>query len=170
MSYLSAMLDPKQSPKRVDDMAKMLTNEKVKFDMIVGQGNSGVLGGVLLSVKMKKPMVIVRKKTEKTHGSLIERPDNFGSHTRGKYFQDCRYIIVDDGIDTGKTITRINDTIRKVCKDNTWTPPECVGVILYDQRSISGETDIDRIHDAKGWDFPVYDVHNHTKYEGCDWS
>jgi orotate phosphoribosyltransferase-like protein len=164
------MLDPKEAPKAVKDMAKMLKMERVKFDMIVGQGNSGVLGGVLLSVEMKKPMVIVRKKSEKTHGSLIEHSNVMESHTKGKVFQECRYIIVDDGIDTGKTITRINDTIRKYCKENSWTPPECVGVILYDQRAISGDTDIDGVHTDKGWDFPVYDVHNHTKYEGCDWS
>jgi len=162
------MLYPKQAPKRITDMEKMLKMERVKFDMIVGQGNSGVLGGVLLSVQMKKPMVIVRKKAEKTHGCLIEHPDNFDSHTKGKMFQECRYIIVDDGIDTGKTITRINKTIKQHCKENTWPIPECVGVILYDQRAISCSTDIDGVHDDEGWDFPVYDVHNHVKYEGCD--
>jgi orotate phosphoribosyltransferase-like protein len=164
------MLDPKQAPKAVEDMTKMLKAERVKFDMIVGTGNSGVLGGVLLSVMMKKPMVIIRKKSDRTHGSLVEHSDNFSDLTRGKYFQDCRYIIVDDGIDTGKTITRINKTIKDLCKENTWATPECVGVILYDQRAVSGETDIDGVHDDEGWEFPVYDVHNHIKYEGCDWS
>lgn len=87
---------------------------KFKFDSIAYTGHSGALVAIPMALSLKKHIVIVRKPHEKSHGTIIEK---------NNIAKNC--LIVDDFIETGKTLKRIKKHL-----DNNEIKP--VGIILYD--------------------------------------
>lgn len=90
--YLS--LNPKYLNLKVKRTIKRAS--KLKFDSIAYTGHSGALVAIPVAIALKKHLIIVRKPHEKSHGVAIEKDNNAK-----------RCLIVDDFIETGKTIRRI---------------------------------------------------------------
>lgn len=109
--------------KTSDRLAKILEREKV--DALAFCGSSGSVAAFILGMTHKIPVVYVRKPNEESHGNLIE--SNAGSIGS--------YIIVDDFIDTGKTIRYIVNSVHKVARNQNVNPPVCKGVFLWSNRS-----------------------------------
>lgn len=88
------------------------------FDAIAFTGSSGAALAFPLSYLLKVPLIHVRKK-DKNHyyGGLIEGT-----------VSSRRYIIVDDFIESGTTVYKIINTIKKAYTH----PVEIVGICLYD--------------------------------------
>lgn len=95
--------------------------KKNPFDAIAFTGSSGAALAFPLSYLLKVPLIHVRKK-DKNH--------YYGGHIEGT-ISSRRYIIVDDFIESGTTVYKIINTIKKVYTH----PAEVVGICLYDSRS-----------------------------------
>ena len=104
-------------------IVRQIKKDNIQFSAIVFKGVSGAIVAPLVAYKLNKSCIVVRKENEKTHSYQgIEVPDD--------EFDTCKnYIIIDDLIDTGKTIINI---IRKV-DEMMVSSPKCVGIYLYDQ-------------------------------------
>lgn len=70
------------------------------FDYIAVTGMSGVMVGAPIAVQIDKPIVLVRKDSDKSHSSRAISGD-----ARGKY------LFVDDFISTGATVRRLIDAL-----------------------------------------------------------
>ncbi len=120
-SYLHCVLDHKEFSKRVIRLANKIKKFSIKnrYDAILFTGVSGMAMGFPLSLKLKKPIVIVRKEGCAWNHSeyQIEGLKEFK-----------RYIIVDDRISTGKTINNIIRNIKDHCPNAKLT-----GIFLYNQ-------------------------------------
>ena len=100
--------------------------KSLNFDAIAITGSSGAALAFHASILLDVPVIYVRKAGERSHGQQIES----NAHCEVK-----RYIIVDDFIDSGSTISRIISRINKRCKEQQETAPECVGIFLYQDSS-----------------------------------
>jgi adenine/guanine phosphoribosyltransferase-like PRPP-binding protein len=87
-----------------------------KFDAIAFRGLSGTLIGPLLAFKLNRTMLAVRKRKREGHSGLMVEGDR-GART---------YIIVDDFIQTARTVRSIIEEV----KDFTDDEAQCVGVYL----------------------------------------
>ena len=112
----------KAQVKRVVRNLKKL-QKKVKFDAIAFSGLSGAAVAYPVSALGGFHLITVRKSRAKSHGGHVE-----GSEKRNIQ----RYIILDDFVGKGTTVTTIVRTIinLKTFGDET---PECVGVAVYDK-------------------------------------
>jgi adenine/guanine phosphoribosyltransferase-like PRPP-binding protein len=100
-----------------------LKNFGIKFDAIACTGLSGSLVAPAVAAELDKPIVIVRK-GESSHGNTIESSKNF---------KDAfNYIIIDDLVESGRTMTRIKKVLTKECG------AKCVGIYFYNQDSSEG--------------------------------
>jgi hypoxanthine phosphoribosyltransferase len=104
--------------------------ENVAFDTFVAQGASGMLVAPILAFAMEKNCVAVRKPGENEHTEqLLEG------------FVGRRYVIVDDFIETGRTIQRIVNAVRDTVTIDTWDNKETpldttfAGVYLYQRQA-----------------------------------
>jgi adenine/guanine phosphoribosyltransferase-like PRPP-binding protein len=95
---------------------------KVKFEAIAFTGSSGAALAYPISFLLGIPLICVRKNAKDNHSGLkLEGAVSAAS-----------YIIVDDFIESGKTINKINRTIRlRNDKSN------CVGIYLYNDGAIN---------------------------------
>ena len=94
---------------------------------VVVHGNSGVSCGfaaLMLTEEEDFNLVLLRKDNDNSHGAPIEGPDG---HRLGKY------LILDDLVDTGATLSRIRNKIATLHAQRRLDTeaPECVGVVLY---------------------------------------
>lgn len=112
--YLSTVLVPNELRIAIRK-AKRFFKDK-QFDAIVVTGVSGQMFGGPLAYTLKKPIIVVRKKKDNSH-SL---------HSLEGVIYCKRYFIVDDLIDTGKTIKNI---LGKMKEQRPLA--ECCGVYLY---------------------------------------
>lgn len=71
---------------------------RFNFDSIAYSGNSGALIAIPVAIFLKKKLIIVRKPSEKSHGSVVEKTSSS---------KVC--IIIDDFIETGRTLRRIKN-------------------------------------------------------------
>lgn len=96
---------------------------KHDIDAIVVSGKSGICVAFAVQMLIDIPLVVVRKRGENTHGTMIE----------GREGQLVgRYAILDDFVASGDTVRRIH---ADLCKDaESWgnTFPELVRVFEYD--------------------------------------
>lgn len=122
--YLRPLLGGEEASKHVSKFVKFIKESKVEFDYIVVRGLSGVLMGTLVAVRMKKKLVIIRKETEGSHGFAVEAYGRWGDTMKGSF------IIIDDLIDSGKTI----ETIFREIKEYHIS---CSGVFFYYRRLYS---------------------------------
>jgi phosphoribosylpyrophosphate synthetase len=86
------------------------------FDFIVVRGTSGLLVGPEVASRLKKPLGVVRKKTDNSHYCYGYEGTVIGS----------RYIIIDDFIASGDTVRAIVKEMESVLPDS-----KCVGVYCY---------------------------------------
>jgi len=109
--------------------------DKTGADAVVVTGKSGIAMGFAAAMFADIPLVTLRKQGDSTHGLRIEGP----------HILVTRYIILDDFIDSGATVERIDNEIAEYAECvNRGTPPICVGIIEY-------------LHSAYGykdWDLP----------------
>lgn len=112
MSYLNYVLNPENAPKTLR------------------RGISGALVGAYLVSELKKPIVVIRKDHDNSHGSSVEQDTTIEGHS---------YIIVDDGISTGSTIRTIIDTLYNTYK------AKLTGIFLYSQSRICSLEEIELI-------------------------
>lgn len=90
--------------------------EGVNFDTIVVRGNSGTTIGSIVAHHLGCHLYVVRKHREDTHAEQ----DFAGS-------MGCRYVILDDFISSGRTITAIRENVLTNYGDRV----ELVGITLY---------------------------------------
>jgi orotate phosphoribosyltransferase len=142
--YLHSVLDPKLLPKTARVATKFLKTKKDSFDAIAIRGVSGVMLGAILSVRLNKPLLVVRK-AEQSHSNYdVEGEKDFG-----------RYIIVDDTICSGHTVNTIVDNIKDFNEKG-----RLEGILLYNDCGQSDWHNFKRIRDKVGYDFWSYSYLN----------
>ena len=119
--YLFEVLDPIKAARIINKIVTQVRNLKKKvkkIDAIVVTGVSGLLVGPTVSLRTKIPIIVVRKK-ETTHSYLeVEGVQNIKN-----------YIIIDDIVETGKTVETIYKKILEHSKN--YNKPNLVGIITY---------------------------------------
>lgn len=123
--FTNALKNPRET---IDVICHAIKDPKFSpVEFIVGTGISGTL--VLLPVSMKSgiPYGAIRKeidaKTEHDEGGSHSHNEIETYETR----KTCRYIIIDDFIESGNTIQRIKKVMTK-----EWSDSHCAGIILYE--------------------------------------
>lgn len=111
--------------------------EELGFDAVAFAGSSGAAIAFVLGYAIDIPVIYVRKDTETHHGSSIECNSTSPIH---------KYLIVDDFVDAGGTVTRIYNKIRKYAQSHFEKVPACVGVFLYCPTTDGGHV---TIHNTK---------------------
>jgi orotate phosphoribosyltransferase-like protein len=117
------------------------------FDTIVCSGISGLLIAPIVADKLKKDLVIVRKP---------RREESRYSHNDVEGVKPGRYIIVDDLISSGNTITRIIDTIQDNEKHLLEGHSTCVGIYVYIPQWSSNSFDHHCRLSHQSYSIPVY--------------
>ena len=132
--YLIPALDPRVAPITTEALYQLILHSGVKFDTIVFRGMSGALVAPIVAQKLVKPITLCRKSSDDAHagGNRIEGMTNFET-----------YIIIDDVIETGKTIRSIIEVVNLKMEAMLQSPAECVGIFLY--RSFSDSNNFDGI-------------------------
>lgn len=112
-------------PRVVRATTKDLREHIDEFDSIVVRGNSGLLVGSPVSLRLNKPIVIVRKPRDNSHSEEMK--------VINQYNLGDRYIFLDDFISSGDTLIATWEEINKWFK-NRDKIPEIVGGYLYRDR------------------------------------
>ncbi len=86
-------------PRSLRVIEKSIASVIHEFDAIVVSGLSGVIPGAIIASKYNKQLVVVRKEDDVTHGTITEGREYFKEGTP--------YIVLDDFVSSGKTMTRI---------------------------------------------------------------
>lgn len=114
-NYLSVGCNNTIRDMMIPIICKQLKPHLEKFDSIVAMGNSMMCVSPIIAHKLNKQLIIVRKDNEDCHSDIkVEYHENPGS-----------YIIIDDLIASGRTITKIADRMRHE------TTGQLYGVYLY---------------------------------------
>lgn len=124
-AYLESVYgSPLKYKRLIDKIAKRLITLKKKksFGAIAFRGASGSALAYPLSARLNIPLIYVRKSIEPSHGFSIE-----GTQRNIK-----RYVIIDDFLESGRTIKAIIAAIDR--KEDSFNDgkTECVGIIFYD--------------------------------------
>jgi len=116
--YLQDVVDGTHLYKIVNRLVRILCAENApKFEAVAFCGMSGSIIASCVAAKMKKDLILVRKSDENRHSSFfIETPVNGIKN----------YIIIDDFISSGKTISFIIEQIS-----TCYSSRKCVGIYLY---------------------------------------
>lgn len=83
-------------------LEEALTPVADEFDSILVTGLSGIVPGSIIAHKLGKRLVVLRKPGEPTHGQEVEGAYDWAD-------SDKDYVIVDDFVAGGKTMTRLLD-------------------------------------------------------------
>jgi orotate phosphoribosyltransferase len=123
-SYLEKVMTFKNRVKTLKSAKKVIKKKiGMKFDTIAVTGVSGLVFGTVLAHELKKNLCVVRKQD----GSHSHLKVESGQSGQG------RYIIVDDLIESGNTIRRINSEIQSSDGKDCPNPSVCVGIYLYNE-------------------------------------
>ena len=98
--------------------------ESLQFDAIAFSGSSGCAIAFNLAARHQIPLIYVRKANEIAHGADIE--------CNVKTLHVRKYLIVDDFVDSGKTVDHIVRSIKKHAKKSSAYIPKQVGVLCFD--------------------------------------
>lgn len=112
MTYLT--LQGKQIKKEIANAKSILAD--LNFDTIAVRGSSGLLFGAPLAMEMEKNLLLVRKEKEVSHSTTKVEGKGIGQ----------RIIVVDDFVETGKTLKAIEEAIITYCQS-----PTILGLYLY---------------------------------------
>jgi len=120
---------PKEYGQLVDRIADQLEalRKKQSFTGMVFRGQSGAALAYPLSARLHIPLICVRKKGERSHGFDVE-----GSQANVR-----RYIILDDFMETGKTVKALlaeMDHQNKRNNPSKHNELRCSGIVLYDEK------------------------------------
>ena len=99
--------------------------KELKFDAIAFSGSSGCAIAFTLAAKHKIPLIYVRKNGEKAHSNSTVECNH-------KHLVVKKYLIVDDFVDSGRTIEWIVHSIDKHAKAKGAYPAEACGVLCFD--------------------------------------
>ena len=147
MSYFDAAINPKKAVHTLTQLVKCIRGSGVEYDYIALRGSSGVSLATALAIALGKPIVIVRKPGESSHGTDVVFPE-------GPFLTDGRYyIIVDDFISTGATVAAIVERL-------TQSQLTLVGVFCYGIEGSQYRSIRDAKHDLdEGWKIvtPIFD-------------
>jgi orotate phosphoribosyltransferase-like protein len=112
-SYLDALLDPGSLRKVLIRAKKCVVN--LSYDSVAFRGMSGTILGPSMALRLNKNMIMVRKKNAGSHS--LKDVEGFS--------KSKKYIIVDDFIDSGKTVCEIITSIKK------FSPKaKCIGILI----------------------------------------
>lgn len=129
---------------KASEVERLLRSAFVEFgtNVVVVSGNSGVsMGYAVLAMcqGLDMQLVLVRKANDGSHGSMIEGP-------RGLEIR--RYIFLDDLIDSGATVRRVNNAVLQqhekqmgwgheyIAGPASYQGPEMVAAVMYNQISL----------------------------------
>jgi adenine/guanine phosphoribosyltransferase-like PRPP-binding protein len=104
-SYLGDGLSGRFLARAVPEMAKELRRKRISFKAIAFRGVSGALFGPCLAAEMKRGLIVVRK-------SLGDEESTHSGHKVEGMICD-KYIIVDDFISSGNTVSVIENKIKE---------------------------------------------------------
>ena len=114
-SHLFDVLNPEERQNVINWIVQALEGKKDEFDAIAVSGSSGLLVGPSVADHLQKNIILVRTNKGGHSDYLVEGP------------KDGRYVIVDDLIDTGRTVKRIVRGIHtQLCEHS-----QCVGLVMY---------------------------------------
>jgi adenine/guanine phosphoribosyltransferase-like PRPP-binding protein len=116
-SYMETAFDPASLVERAEANLK---GAEIEFDCFVGIGLSGYLALPILSLHFNVPYLALRKEEDGSHSHQI---------AEGKLGR--KYVLVDDFVQTGKTISNAIARLRDLSSRTTFDA-ECVGVFLYE--------------------------------------
>lgn len=124
-TYLSCILTPNTLERIVEDTYEVLKRHKNEFDAIAFRGMSGAMVAPQVAVKLKKSLLMVRKGEDCHSYSAVEGEFDIKS-----------YVIVDDLVDTGKTIQTIINSIKSAITGpgrikSEGKGPNCIGMVFY---------------------------------------
>ena len=123
----------------VEAMADLIESNGYDFDAIACQGVSGLVMASMLSFMIKKPLIVVRKDVTHSHSDQMVE---FGvipvKNEMGK-LSKVRYIIVDDLIESGKTVNDIDKKIKSYEESVFNCEFECVGLYLYHEPTVGDQ-------------------------------
>jgi hypothetical protein len=131
-----------------DDLALMVRRATAalrphlqRFSFIATSGMSGVLVGAPVSIRLKRPLVIIRKPGDVAH----TYSDVVGGPARGPY------VVLDDFISFGHTYTRIRSRLET--SDDLGPLVRYAGVYLYSDEFLSwvGDGRISWHPERKDW-------------------
>ena len=111
---------PELKPELLDEVVSEMYKRIKKiepFDKIVTVESMGIPLATALSIKMNKPLVIIRKKPYGLPGEIIV--DQKTGYSKSKLYinnikKDDKIIIIDDVLSTGGTIKSIISTLKKL--------------------------------------------------------
>lgn len=103
---------------------KTLRDHADEFDFLAVTGMSGVIVGVPVSMRLHKPLVILRKETD-------HNDHHIGGTFIGLGSAHGRYVVLDDFILTGRTLECIRNAINVTAGWLNAPTPEFVGFVSY---------------------------------------
>ena len=115
------------------------------FDAIAFRGSSGAALAFPLSAALGIPALYVRKPSESSHGRSIEGPDG----------DVARYLIVDDLVASGATVSAVMDALK---------PATCAAILLYADEYVYPYILLPQAG------VPVFDRHGGLKCESRGWA
>ena len=115
--HLSYVLRPEIFTKVAADITSLIRTSAIDFDAIAFCGHSGALLVPTVATNLGVGMLMVRKSIQGCHSI----------HPVEGFSKTEKYIIIDDLIDTGKTIDRIQRRIKNHINNKA----KCVGIFLY---------------------------------------
>ena len=113
--YLKDVLEPALASRLVSRTCKVIRRICPDVGAIAFSGMSGALIAPIVALRLKKPLIMVRKDNDGSHSSLAVE-GVVGSDT---------YIILDDQISTGATVRRIKKHIKKFDPDTKYLGTLC---------------------------------------------
>ena len=113
--HLRTALLPDVAKHTVARICKLVRQRNIEFDAIACRGLSGLLIAPIVAMRLKKTLLCVRK-GEETHSTYPVEGD-----AKAK-----TYVILDDFIDSGSTVSAIVDAIKTFN-----TEARCIGFIAY---------------------------------------
>jgi adenine/guanine phosphoribosyltransferase-like PRPP-binding protein len=111
--WLGCALDPKRLRQNIKIAVKSLKKQGFKFEAFAFRGMSGAMLAAPLAMVMGKTLIMVRK--EPSHSLFTVEGDRAAKH----------YVIVDDFVVTGKTVSAIIDGIKSEFNADA----KCIGIL-----------------------------------------
>lgn len=141
--------------KVVRKVTKVLRQDADSFDSIVVTGVSGLVVGSPVALRAKKPLVVIRKKTEQAHSWHHVNMDQAGD----------RWLFLDDFSSTGGTFNRAREAMEgytdseyvgslwysRTPLEITWAPPPVVPVFVPKRSDVPAAVPVPMAPASDGW-------------------
>ena len=105
-SYLEDGLEKSSARKAIRGMKKLILKSNIEFDAIAYTGQSGALVAPTIAYLLNKHLIMVRKDVELSGSHSFNRVEGYVNKN-----EPINYIIIDDFVETGKTINTIHEKI-----------------------------------------------------------